>query len=115
MVLAAGRYGVTCTATQGWKCRFRLSNIAAGDSTDVEKVAAGGKAKASGLGVGDQTSTRDNKSVAEIDKRYHLFGVGRSSGRSVTESSGLQEPITLTRRVQARRESGARPTGGKAI
>jgi hypothetical protein len=80
MVLAAGRYGVTRTTTQGWKCRSRLSNIAADDSTKVDKAAAGGRAKASGLGVGDQTSTRDNKSVAEIDKRYHLFGVDRTFG-----------------------------------
>jgi hypothetical protein len=47
----------------------------------VDEIGAGGKAKASGLGVGDLLSTRDNKSVAEIDKRHHLFGADRTFGR----------------------------------
>jgi len=91
VLIATGEHGVNCAATQGWRCRKRLSGAASVDS--VSRLAlsawAGGteaaevveKVRAWSLGVDDPAGSRDNKSAAEVGKRHHLQVASGALGR----------------------------------
>jgi hypothetical protein len=63
------------------------------------RVAAGGRVQAPSLRIGWSSGVHDNKSVAEIGKRHHLFEGRVVSAMKLAGSSRTPKTNALTRRV----------------
>lgn len=116
-MVPAGRRGVNRVATQGQKCRKRLSDVVMNGSSlrlaQRRRLGGSGEgvtgraAKVAGLGVGNLAGARDNRSRLQKLARGILSGC--TSGGNVAwvfRTSGRRWPRAVTRRVFQRLRTG---------